>query len=32
MKLKKKLIEEYMIKLKAEKESPSLILSKLTNT
>lgn len=31
MKLKKKLIEEYMIKLKVEKESPSIILNRLSN-
>jgi len=31
MKLKKKPIEEYMIKLKVEKESPSIILNRLSN-
>lgn len=31
MKLKKKLIEDFMIKLKVDKQSPSLILGKLSN-
>lgn len=31
MKLNKKVIEDFMIKLKLEKESPSVILSKMSN-